>query len=209
MAVTNSTLSGNTGTDAGCGIENAGALTMTDSTLSSNGSSDKGGGIYNAGTVHLGGTIMAKGTSGVDCFGSVNDEGYNIADDASCSFTATDSTNSSPTLDASLGALADNGGPTQTILPMAGSPTIGQVPPGSTLNGVQVCPSADQRADPRPGAGETDCTIGATEYGAIPPADTPEVSMPLLLPLSVLALGAAGYGVKRRRGRRPARQLSS
>ena len=33
--------------------------------------------------------------------------------------------------------------------------------------------------------------------------------MPLLLPLSVLALGAAGYGVKRRRGRRPARQLSS
>ncbi len=138
-----------------------------------------------------------------------NDQGYNIADDASCAFTATGSTNSSATLDASLGALADNGGPTQTILPVACSPAIGQVPPGTTLNRVQVCPGTDQRGNSRPGAGETDCTIAAVEYNAQPSAATPEVSMPLLLPVSVLALRCAGYGIKRRSDHRRERQLSS
>jgi hypothetical protein len=49
-----------------------------------------------------------------------------------------------------LGALGDNGGPTETMVPGSGSPAIGA---GSS------CPATDQRGDPRPGA----CTLGAVE----------------------------------------------
>jgi hypothetical protein len=49
-----------------------------------------------------------------------------------------------------LGALADNGGPTQTMLPAAGSPAIGK--------GMN-CPPTDQRGEPR----KSPCTLGAVE----------------------------------------------
>jgi hypothetical protein len=50
-----------------------------------------------------------------------------------------------------LGALADNGGPTQTIVPKAGSPAIGI---------GKACPATDQRGKPRKAEG---CTAGAVE----------------------------------------------
>jgi hypothetical protein len=57
----------------------------------------------------------------------------------------------SPTVeDPLLGALADNGGPTATLLPAAGSPAIGL---------GTGCPPTDQRGEPR---GEP-CTAGAVE----------------------------------------------
>jgi hypothetical protein len=49
-----------------------------------------------------------------------------------------------------LGPLADNGGPTRTLLPPAGSPVLGQ---GTN------CPATDQRGRPRPAA----CALGAAE----------------------------------------------
>ncbi len=63
-----------------------------------------------------------------------------------------------------LGALLDNGGPTQTMLPATGSPAIGVVPSGS-------CGSAqDQRGYTRPGGGKAGCDIGAVETGGAPGA---------------------------------------
>jgi len=53
--------------------------------------------------------------------------------------------------DAMLGALADNGGPTKTRLPAAGSPALGK---------GQGCPATDQRGQPRPANG---CAAGAVE----------------------------------------------
>jgi len=53
--------------------------------------------------------------------------------------------------DAALGPLADNGGPTRTLLPAAGSPAVG------IGNG---CPPIDQRGRPRAASG---CTAGAVE----------------------------------------------
>lgn len=50
-----------------------------------------------------------------------------------------------------LGPLADNGGPTRTILPGAGSPAIGA---------AADCPPTDQRGEPRDTAS---CTAGAVE----------------------------------------------
>ncbi|MGB7052750.1 MAG: choice-of-anchor Q domain-containing protein [Acidimicrobiales bacterium] len=185
ITVDSSTVSGNSvtdsdsdgGFDSGGGMQNgfsAGTITIDSSTVSGNtvtdtdsdGGFDGGGGIRNGlsgATVDMGATILAN-NGGSDCSGgTVNDLGYNIADDDSCGFTASTSTNSSTTLDASLGSLADNGGPTLTILPALGSPAIGVIPssPATTLNSVQVCPRTDQRGVANYG----NCTIGAVEGG--------------------------------------------
>lgn len=60
-----------------------------------------------------------------------------------------------------LGALADNGGPTQTMRPLGGSPAIDAVAPVAG----QCAVSVDQRGVSRPqGAG---CDIGAVEFDRI------------------------------------------
>jgi hypothetical protein len=51
-----------------------------------------------------------------------------------------------------LGPLQDNGGPTKTMLPGAGSPAIGK---------GMSCPMTDERGEPRKSA----CTLGAVEAG--------------------------------------------
>lgn len=58
-----------------------------------------------------------------------------------------------------LGALAENGGPTETMLPGEGSSAIGIVPSGS------CSPYMDQRGDTRPGSGKSSCDAGAVETG--------------------------------------------
>ena len=58
------------------------------------------------------------------------------------------------TLDPLLGPLQNNGGPTQTLAPLTGSPVI---------DAGGGCPATDQRGQPRPDNGETACDIGAYE----------------------------------------------
>ncbi len=91
--------------------------------------------------------------------------GYNYSDDATCGFTATTDTEdgSSP----QLGALASNGGPTQTMLPDPSSPLVNVIPVaecggGDELAGFAV--TTDQRGVTRPQ--ETGCEIGAVELEA-------------------------------------------
>jgi hypothetical protein len=62
--------------------------------------------------------------------------------------------------DPELGNLGDHGGPTETMVPAAGSPAIG----GVSLDACAV--TIDQRGEPRPGADGTSCDIGAVETGA-------------------------------------------
>jgi hypothetical protein len=162
--VTDSTLSGNSAVGAGGGIYNdfGGTLSVTDSTLSGNngGTGGSGGGITNfSGTVSVAASIVADGTSSVDCSGSITDAGYNLDDDGSCGFTA--STDFSDTR-AGLypGGLQNNGGPTQTIALEQGSPALGAV------NNLSLCSTPDQRGVARP----TPCDIGAVEL--VLPAQT-------------------------------------
>ena len=129
-----------------------------------------GGGIYNAGSTTLRATIVAANTTSIggNCSsegGSFTSLGYNLTDDPStansCGLTAaTDVLGANP----QLGALANNGGPTDTQLPATDSPAIGVIPssPATTLDGVQVCPRVDQRGVASVG----NCTIGAVEVAA-------------------------------------------
>jgi hypothetical protein len=193
LTLTDSTVSGNS---AGCcgwagGITNTSTLTITDSTISGNNpdgivnhgvttiiastiSGNTGIGMYggSGATATLGATIVAGNTGG-NCFAydaaSLSSAGYNLTNDTNgtaCNFNAaTDLVNKIPL----LGALANNGGPTQTMLPGSKSPADNVIPNPTTLRGIAVCPGTDQRGVTRPGRGETRCTIGAVEAGFTKP----------------------------------------
>ncbi len=166
LTVSNSTFSGNSATVGGGILGNGGTLTVSDSTFSGNSATIGGGGIANAGTLTLKGTLLAGQKSGNNCFGgSGTSDGYNLSDDSSCTFlTATGDQNDVTNAATYLGPLANNGGPTQTIALLAGTPgstAIDAIPPNSCTDANGNLVTADQRGVPRPqGKG---CDIGAYE----------------------------------------------
>jgi len=159
LNVTDSTLSGNTVSRQGGGIFNFGVLTVTSSTLSGNSANatNGGGGILQDGSSSVTTTIVANSPSGGDCFGSITDAGYNVDDDGSCGFSSTNHSQSG--VDAGLGLLQNNGGPTQTIALEPGSPAVGAV------TSTSLCSSTDQRGVAR----TTPCDIGAVELVLVTP----------------------------------------
>jgi hypothetical protein len=135
-------------------------VSVSNSTLAGN-SASLGGGIL-SGSVNapqVGSTIVAGNTGGSapDVYETVSSQGHNLIGitDGSSGWTATDLTGSvaSP-LNALLGPLANNGGPTQTVALLPGSPAIDA--------GGDTGPSTDQRGLPRPSGLHFD--IGAFEY---------------------------------------------
>lgn len=130
--VSNSTLSGNTAQYGG-GIFNDydSTVGLTNSTISSNAAYYYGGGIYNAYAASLWHTIIAGNSAGsfacTDAAGSLDSRGYNLIGiiDGSSGWQETDlrGTAAQP-LDPKLAPLANNGGPTQTMALLPGSPAI-------------------------------------------------------------------------------------
>ena len=106
----------------------------------------------------VGTTIVAAQSTGVpDCGSSITDGGYNLDDDGTCSLSATGSKSH---MNAELGALADNGGPTFTRAPAAGSPAVNSIPDGV---GGCVASAIDQRGITRLGPANSQCDMGAVE----------------------------------------------
>ena len=136
LALTNSTLTGNSSRyGSGAAIFNSGSVTVTDVTIaynSSGGGSSSGGGLFNSGgTAALYNTIVDLNTDGNgaaadDIAGSAlsSDSAYNLAGTDTTGSLAIDNHNQLNVSNPGLGALADNGGPTQTIALLAGSPAF-------------------------------------------------------------------------------------
>ena len=111
------------------------------------------------GTASLAATVLAEMYPFYDCSGLITDGGYNLDDDGTCGFSATNDSFSH--VEPYLGPLQDNGGPTETNEPALGSPLLNDIPTGSSANGITLCPSTDQRGIARPQGSE--CDIGAVE----------------------------------------------
>jgi hypothetical protein len=161
--VINSTLSGNIATGGstsnfgGAIFNNQGTVTLTNSTVSNNsatgGANNTAGGIMNvAGTLVARNTIIAKNTSGSspDVGGNLTSQGHNLIGG-----------------DPKLGPLADNGGPTQTMALLAGSPAIDAgddcVVNNSCTPALTAALTTDQRDFARKVGAHVD--IGAFEVG--------------------------------------------
>ncbi|TVR76030.1 MAG: HYR domain-containing protein [Sphaerobacteraceae bacterium] len=153
FVLTNSTISGNTAASGGGIYLNLGSLDLTSSTVGSNtATGGDGGGIYNGATLSLVGSLVA---------GNV---GQSISGDLA--FTRSYSL----TIDSQiLGPLQDNGGPTQTMMPLPGSVAIDIIP---VINGeCEVGSDVDQRGVERPvGLG---CDLGAVEVAPAPSLNLP------------------------------------
>jgi CSLREA domain-containing protein len=159
--VRNSTFHGNAAGIFGGGVYNSHSnLIVTNTTLSGNtvnGSSGvpAGGGIYQdsfSGTVTLRNTIVANSPAGGNCSGTIANGGGNLDSGATCSWGSDN--NSQSNTDPKLGPLTSNGGRTQTMALLAGSPAINK---GTDAD----CPATDQRGIARPQGAH--CDIGAYE----------------------------------------------
>jgi hypothetical protein len=178
LSVTNSTLTGDTGTAAGGGIDNTGTLTAVNDTIAANdvNSGGTGAGLDAAGgTSTLDNTIVATNvaltgepTTPSDIAGTVSaSSSYNlIGTGGSGGLTSGTQGNIVLTSLSGIGlstSLADNGGPTETIALQAGSPAIGG---GSdSISGVTV-PTTDQRGAVRGQSGSSAIDIGAYEVSS-------------------------------------------
>jgi predicted outer membrane repeat protein len=167
LTITNSTISGNTAARNGGGLYSNGTVDLNNVTITDNHADEDNNGTGNGGgtqgSMNMKNTIIAgnidKGNERPDCTGGPTSLGYNlIGKSDGCGFSPTtgDQQGSIATpLNPKLGALANNGGPTQTHALLLGSPAI------NTANNA-TCASTDQRGISRLTTGTT-CDIGAYE----------------------------------------------
>jgi CSLREA domain-containing protein len=171
LNVFNSTISGNFATVDGGGIQNDGDTTLLNTTVSDNTANSNddfighGGGLYaDEDAITILNTVVAGNrdlntSQSPDCGGSsaVGSLGFSLLGDPSnCTFIALGAGNQTD-VDARLGPLADNGGPTRTQALLPGSPAIDTASTG----GMSACEATDQRGLPRVLGGR--CDKGAYE----------------------------------------------
>jgi hypothetical protein len=167
VTATNSTFTGNTANQAGAVFAIEQRYTFV--TMVGNGADESG--AFVAEVVGSFGGVFADNTAqeaGEVCDASLDSGGYNWTDVEDCDFGgATDVIDLGG--DPVLGALANNGGPTQTLLPGTGSPLIDAIPAN-----VEGCEGTDQRGVTRPQL--QGCDIGAVEVAPTPPPTSSSTS---------------------------------
>jgi CSLREA domain-containing protein len=167
---------------AGGGVMYSDGTVLTATTITGNRASDSsgslagyGGGIaqtLSGSSVTVRGTILAGNDqdTGGDCGdGTVHSDGGNVLNvGASCTYVP--ATGDVTATDPGLASLADNGGPTPTMLPQAGSPALDRY---AAASGGCFGLTTDQRGVARPQGGA--CDAGAVEVVA-PPTPAPSTT---------------------------------
>ena len=163
--MTNSTITNNSATGEGGGLDADGGLTLIYATVVHN--TAAAGANIGFPTLASFGSVVALPQGGIaNCTTTGVSNGFNFTDDASCGFSAAET---HPGVDPKVGSLATNGGPTPTQLPLPGSPLIDAIPVAHCRDdgASTIVPFVDQRGVSRPqGAG---CDIGAVEVTAPAP----------------------------------------
>ncbi len=169
LTLVNSTVSGNFAASGGGIAFDDGRLTVSNSTVTGNSADLGGGGIFTGGgELVLGNSIVAGNKAPVDkeiqSFGTVISQGRNLFGEKGASgvtagikLTANDLILAGAIATA-ISPLANNGGQTQTHLPVAGGPVINAGDNNSILQGV----TADQR-----GIGFLRIMDGTVDIGAV------------------------------------------
>ena len=166
MIVCNSTLVGNTAQPTALGfvrydggaISSMGSAVISNSTLAGN----TGGGISNnqSFSMVLQNSIVSN-NSRSNCSGMMTSHGYNLSSDGSCNFQSGGDLNNHDPL---LGTLQNNGGSTQTMALLPGSPAIDGGNPAGCTDAQGNLLKTDQRGMPRPDQEDKGgCDIGAYE----------------------------------------------
>ena len=193
--ITDSTLSGNSvsfdvaatapDTNGGGAInytQERDGVVLANVTIAGNASTGAAGGaiVPTGGTnVRIGNSIIASNSSSVsgtnECAltsggspeGTVTSLGYNLTDDAtnSCDLDGSGDLTAAP----GIGALASNGGPTETRALLAGSPAIDAGNPAGCLSAYGLLLTTDQRGFSRPSPAGSRCDIGAFELQVAEP----------------------------------------
>ncbi len=206
--ITNSTLSGNSAASKGGALFMYSTnVTLSNSTLSGNSSGGDGPAVYLYGSLlTLNSTIVANSTDLASApKGDIWDETGGTVDSTNsligntAGFVFNVDVNNIKNVNPMLGPLASNGGPTQTMALLAGSPAIDK---GSN----PLALAFDQRGAGFPRVTGTQTDIGAFEgVGAAPPIPVvtavPTLSQWALAILGVLMAGWAmltGFGGRRR-----------
>ena len=177
VIVANSTFSWNTASGGFVSGGNGGAIagtavTATNDTFAGNTASRLGGAIYVASAIALTNDVFAQASATNNCglasLVPLNDLGGNWSTDASCVQSVSHVTSLASL---ALGALASNGGPTQTIALGAGSAAIDAACAAWPVSGL------DQRGISRPqgahcdaGAYEASASLAGATYVTLAPA---------------------------------------
>ncbi|MBO0698391.1 MAG: hypothetical protein J2P46_08360 [Zavarzinella sp.] len=171
--VTNSTVGGNSAGDSGGGIAILSGATIVNATIAGNSAVSGGGGLFRhplAGNpVSVQNTIIAHNLAGFvgagpDADGTFASVGHNLIGDDTGSTGFTNGVNgdlvgsAAAPIDPKVGPLQNNGGPTQTMALLAGSPAIDH---GDNNN----LPPTDQRGFPRIKDGNGD-GVAVADIGA-------------------------------------------
>jgi subtilisin-like proprotein convertase family protein/threonine dehydrogenase-like Zn-dependent dehydrogenase len=149
-SINNTSIVHSTIADNRTGSPGSGGYAYYYGTYASSGGQGYGGVYRSSGSLTLNHTILSNNAVS-NCAGSVTADAYNMATDSTCGSARVVSTSS-----LYLGALANNGGPTQTMLPLPNSPAIDAGDPYFT-----DATALDQRGRLRLSNGRLD--IGAVE----------------------------------------------
>jgi hypothetical protein len=175
----NSTVAGNSASKTGGGIDARDVLTLTNCTVSGNFTAGIGGGVYSAtGSITMANTIAAGNTnvSGASDIGgpeNVSGEFNLIGTGGSGGLVSGVNGNIVGAVSPGLVSLGNNGGPTETIALLPGSPAIAAGDPALSVDGNGMPLTTDQRGLPRVYGGTVD--IGA--YELQPPTEVNSIAV--------------------------------